>query len=381
MDLTKRSGVEGGGGYGSVENWAYHRPTDPYYSQFADTSHLVGWNKRAFVGWDTPNYHKRRRNGELLPMTPWYQYKATGSASGSYSITTVDTTATPDQYADWYSVGTEWVPSESWALDEEHICIHIPDKYDQYVQEAAAKIYSQGHDTLTCLAELTQLKSLFEVIAKRLIKRKLPKKLKEVTGDWLATRYGLRPLIYDIESLNEAIKNLNDGRTRYSEKAGSTTSYSYLDEVTDSKSCYSLVHRFTDKVKVGLRGSVVADVDVPEFQFNPLQTGWELIPFSFVFDWFVNVGKTLAAVSLLSLDMDYVASKGYRIDVTREYSVYITDTWGIYHAGTVDVTGTCTGYIEVRTPCRIPILPHFIVKLNSLKILDLIALLLQQIRR
>lgn len=186
--------------------------------------------------------------------------------------------------------------------------------------------------------------------------------------------------MYDIESLNEAIRNLNDKRTRYSKRAGTTYSFTNSDEWTTNHSSFIRQHTLIDEVTIGIRGSVVADIEISKFQLNPLQTGWEIIPFSFVIDWFVNVGKTLSAWSFLATQTDYTAAAGYIVEVEREYQFEIESGLSNFISGHSYMQGSCYQSQTRRTPCSIPKLPHLILKLNSFKILDLLALIIQRWR-
>lgn len=339
-------------------------------------SPIVSVNNSEFVGWNVPNFHKRKRAGELLPMTPWDQFFENGSATGYIDVVTTD----GHTFQRFWSVG-KYVPEAKWRLTTDEVLNYLPGQSAQaQLIEAAAKIYSNGHDTLTFLAEFASVKDLFIKTAKKLIKMDFPRNWKALSGNWLATRYGWRTLLYDLSDLNKALRSLDEKRTRYSECAGRTYSDTYEYGEDESWSLGTLTRTWNDKVTVGIRGSVVADITVPKFQFNPLQTGWELIPFSFVIDWFVNVGKAIAAWSFLSLQTDYVAAYGWKVEIERNYSKVIGVTNQNYSSGAVNVSGSSTIKIEKRIPSRIPLLPRFNLKLDMMKIIDLIMLVLQRTR-
>lgn len=336
-------------------------------------------NSYSIQGFNVKNFHKRMRRGQLLPQTPYDLVRITGSTYGTYDFSNA---SSPHQH--YYTTNGKFVNQTAWMVDEDDVASYVPlDAQEYLVQEAAARIYSSGHDTLTFLAELTDVKHMFTNVAKMLLKGKLPRlnTLKGVSSEWLSYRYGWRTLIYDIKSLNDAIIGLNAGRQRYSEAARTHTRFT--DSGGTSGSFYGLgtkIQSWTDVCEIRLVGSVTADIDVPQFQFNPLQTGWELIPFSFVLDWFVGVGKTLSAWSFLSLNKAYSASYGYHISLTRRYDMYVTNWVGAY-SGTNTQKGTCTVEVKKRVPCRIPLLPQYRLRLDTMKILDLLGLVVQRTRR
>jgi hypothetical protein len=128
-----------------------------------------------------------------------------------------------------------------------------------------------------------------------------------------------------------------------------------------------------------LSGAVTADIEVPQFQFNPLQTGWELIPFSFVVDWFLSIGKTLSAMSFLYYQTNYSASYGLQVKVNRTFSLEDEITNPAV-SGDRWQTGWSITEMKRRIPCELPYLPHIRFRLDGFKVLDLLALIAQRRR-
>lgn len=328
---------------------------------------------RTMVGYTIPHFHSRLRKGELLPQTPFWKFSTDGSSSAVYDLKYwAGTPGTGNQYIAMdsnFNYFSDWVPlvTELEAL--------MPPATTKFVQQAAAAIYSSGHDTLTFLAELSSVKTMFMNLGYRLLKMKLPKNARDLANDWLEGRYGWRTFVYDIKSLNEALQNLNAHRDRYRQRKG----YKSTETVTRTYATGSAPvsnHVITDKITTGIRGTVIADIEVPQFQFNPIQTGWELIPYSFVVDWFVSVGKALSAASFLAYASKYSASYGQYVEVVRTYSMRFVPTSTI--VGTWSQDAVCTAKLERRTPCSVPLVPHFTLNLNPYKILDLVGMVVQR---
>lgn len=338
-----------------------------------------------FVGWNVADFHARVKRGELMPHTPFYRYSSEGETDGEYGVSSHSTGDCPKS-SFWFA-DNSYCPSIAWQLHEDELRAYAPEQTYQYVQEAAAKIYSSGHDTLTCLAELVQLKHLFIGAAKTLLMVNLPKggfkTLKRVSSEWLAGRYGWRTLLYDIEDIRKAVDKLQTGetRTRFSEKAGTTTYHSTINTWYEEKAHFTLLHTQEDEVEIGLRGAVTADAQIAMFSFNPLVTGWEIIPFSFVLDWFLTVGKAIQAASFLAFQSSYSASWGYRVKMKRTYYCEIDSTKPSYCGGLCEQDGWSEAELEERIPCSVPTTPHLTVKLNTAKVFDLMALVLQRYRR
>lgn len=337
-----------------------------------------------YCGWAIPNFHRRVRRGELMPHTPWQKTTWSGSTTGMYDIWSANSTS------HWWAP-EGWLEFSDWALTKGEVWQHAPNAYDKYVNEAAAKIYSSGFDALTFLAELSSLRGMFTNIASKIrrfdfsyLKRRggFSTKLKDISNDWLESRYGWRLLLRDIDDLSQLIANFNiSNRTRYSERVGNSYSYTNLNVNTIEKAHYYLDQVIRDEVNVSLRGSVTADIEVPRLQFNPIVTAYELIPLSFVLDWFYTVGKSLQAASFLAKQSKYSASKGFRLEVRRNFTSEIGETKSTYSSGAHSQYGESLVVVEVRQPCPVHLTPHSTLNLNSFKVADLLGLFVQRTPR
>jgi hypothetical protein len=324
-------------------------------------------------GWDLPNYHERMRRGELLPMTEWSKFSTIGSCNSQYYVK--KTTAT-DVY--------EWISSDNqrafigWVTSPGDLYTHAPELDYYYAQAAAAKIMGNSHDTLTFIAELADVKRMFASTIKNLLKMKPPTNWgRTLSENWLQYRYGWRTLVYDLQSLHDACKNLNLERTRYSEKSGARTTSSWTDVNYEYGSTGTVEITKTTELELGVRGCVVADITLPTFSFNPVVTAWELVPYSFIIDWLISVGKALSAASFLSTAQDYSASIGYIVKHTYHFQRSWIDKAANY-SGTVEQSSVVQSELRYRRPCNIPIFPRLKLRLDIAKIFDLTALLMQQ---
>lgn len=345
-----------------------------------------------YTGFNIPHFHTRVKDGELLPFTPFDQFTFSGGWLGSkYDYRTYDGYTAQHYYCalNEANFDTSWLITEDEMREIAYDCMS-----NSYVQTAAARIYTKGFDALTWLAELKDVKRLWESVAtklayiklpkgqaaKKLAKRTLKKDLKNVSSEWLSYRYGWRQLIKDITGLYTAIRALNQVRHRYSERAGATQT-SEVVETKDTEWLYvTLADTVTTGITTSVRGHVAADIEIPEFQFDVLQTGWEIIPFSFVVDWFVNVGKTLSAISLTVQASKYAASKGVRIDIVRLFDRVIKTTKQYYVSGDIYQHAKAQATLEIRTPCRVQKFPHLTLNIDGLKVLDLVGLIVQRFK-
>lgn len=145
---------------------------------------------------------------------------------------------------------------------------------------------------------------LFKAIRKfdaNAIKRQL--KPKEIEEAYMQFRYALRPLIYDVMDLTAALNKKRAANVRQ-------TSRGYAIDFEEGAEVFTgpyplpgwcIVEDYTLNwsYKVSARAGVLCDVDVTsDTTFgltDVLEAGWEVLPFSFIADWFANIGETIAA--------------------------------------------------------------------------------------
>lgn len=336
----------------------------------------TGWE---FEGWDVPNFNKRVAAGELLPHTPFKRITYRDDqelAAMEYKRYALNGVLA------YHVEPLIWQDGEaSWQLTpEEYYITGDPEDWDYLVQQAAANIYSKGHDTLTFIAELGKTQRMLLGISKRLYDLTKGKSWKKVADLWLEGRYGWRTLIYDLQDLQEVIEEFDRTRSRYSERAGVSSS-----EITEASSNaygdgFCTWNRdIVIETRISKRGAVTADIIPPRFGTNPITTTWELIPFSFVVDWLLTVGKSLEAMSFQFLASDHVASLGYKLTTTETWFEYDVEWFNAY--GTFQRRSTSTRVVSERIPTTIPLSPQLNLRLDEWKVLDLLALTVQQLKR
>lgn len=355
-----------------VINCVYSKIAGPGTHGPISYADFVSQNHDGFVeGFDLPNYHRRKREGELLPMTPYTKYERDTAYRGSYTITASSGsvwTWSPHWHVSGAQVTEEEVDNELSGLDAQY-----------YVQAAAAKLYSSGWDGLTFAAELNRTISMFRGIVKRaayVIARG------KADNAWLEGRYGWRVLMYDIQDFIKLVNAVDDGRKRYSERAGYTirnTSVTNNVEDPATASIDSWNRKVTTQWVIGTRGSIVADIEPPKIQVNPITTAWELLTLSFVVDWLVNIGQWLASLSFLTFSHEYTAAQGFKVECYRSLElVDVVDAAN--YSNTVTCYGDCIARKFVRVPTTVPTIPLTRLRLDAFKVLDLVALLRQALK-
>lgn len=121
---------------------------------------------------------------------------------------------------------------------------------------------------------------------------------KDAAGRWLELQYGWQPIINDIAGAYAYIMENHEKLMTYSVSAN-------FKEAVPKHTIFS--SRNGDLLEAegsrGFRTKVHYLIDLPALRessrlglLNPLQVGWDLIPFSFVVDWFVPVANMLEAL-------------------------------------------------------------------------------------
>lgn len=347
------------------------------------------YQKYSHYGFNTPNFYGRLRNGDLLPFTAWVQKEWTCSAFMSWSGGRLGGT----QSTVGNAIGTSDALGDITSPNNVR-SFFSPGAFDTqpYVDAAAAKIYSSGWDTGTFLAELGKTFHMFRRVggnlANLLKEWSTVKKTTKVTLDaWLEGRYGWRILVYDIIDISKALNSLSQAsRTRSKDRSGHSFSYTNYVTIPD----FHWLHAWhtvvlEDSYDVSLRGSVVADLSPPKFRFNVITTAWEVIPFSFVIDWFFSIGSWLESLSFLMFSSNHTAAGGITIRATRKLSshsyVFLNDDGYGPWSGSFEMRVEGEGSWTTRSPLSVSNFPHFRVALDGFKVLDLIALVRQLLWR
>jgi hypothetical protein len=182
-------------------------------------------------------------------------------------------------------------------------------------------------------------------------------------------------LWFDIVDFQKAIKSLDEERKRFSQRVGYTDTSTNTTSVTFYEdTVQKFAGTITDNWSVSVRGSVVADVEPPKFQFNPVLTGWEVIRFSFIIDWFIGVGTWLESLSFLAIQSQYVAAGGIKVSLVRDVTHQLS--WKPPFTGNLSCDNSVsTAVYTVRTPQSLPLRPFANVNLDVPKVIDLMAII------
>lgn len=369
----------------NVVNYSINRMYDSnpgVWNHYTTQSAVKSYDYRRTEGYDTPNFHARVKKGEIIPMTPFYQVSFEESVGSAFQL------SHKISNGEWFRLNSDgsgpvnsFSGSSPWRLsvDQTWITDMINEYYSEsFVQSAAAKIYSSGWDGLTFLAELHKTAALFKNLVGRWTEAVANNRFERL---YLESRYGWRLLKFDIEEINSLLKNLDEKRTRFRESVGTTLVHTEVATAPIVSSVIDGVHTITTDYHVGLRGTVVADIRPPKVAFNPLTTTWELIRYSFIIDWVIDVGQALEALSFLVLASDYTAAAGIDILAERTTNLGPYSIKSTHDIAEYSFDAFAKAQVTKRLPTSVSINPLKKLNLDALKVADLVALFVQSFLR
>jgi len=319
---------------------------------------VAAWNSKETWGQSIPHFHRKIRNGDLLPHTDFRQvtihepdyktrnFKIVRTSNGTWvELTNHDPIINAFVTVPYHAADTSGASAE--------------------MQRAAANIYSQGFDALTFGAELHKTRGMVETFIERFRRLSTNKgrlrSAKELYRLWLEGRYGWRQLAFDGQDLYDAVYELDTKRKIWQERSG----FSYWDEDTIVSSGHSSTNHYSYTITTvyrtqhSIRGSVTALMDISRFSANPVTTAWELIPLSFVVDWVYSVGNAINASSLVLFSNGIASSVGHRSETTVDQTFKYTADAGYYFeyddASSSYFRGGCVE--EVRSPLGLSLTP------------------------
>jgi len=333
---------------------------------------------RASNGGETPHFYRQLRSGALLPVNSWFQQEIrTISCTGSSQFThpnggnpVLHTVSRP---AYWGAAGL----NPFFVTTEEMDAVLDHSLKEYVVQSAVAKITSAAHDTLTSVAEFRKTVQMFRGIAPRILRLLSSTSPRDWASAWAEGRYGWRPLLFDLQDLQKAVERFNSTNDFF--RARSEQKRSWTDIHTQDgghSGALSWTYVRKRKWEVSYRGFAFTNVKPPSFGFNPVKTAWELLPWSFVIDWFINIGLWIDVISASYLDAPYSSGLGTSVKCT-----IITTIEGAQPVSPM-TSGSCTGTVVAecsqirRDPWTPSLLPQLNVRLDGYKVTDLLSFLL-----
>jgi hypothetical protein len=203
--------------------------------------------------------------------------------------------------------------------------------------------------------------------------------VKAAADAWLAWRYGWRNLGMDIRDIYEFLRNPHRDfvvRGRSFDTSASSSS----EIVTSSWGDVEFEHTHSMKDDLSYSATAYARFDTKTLNSlqDPFVTAWELVPYSFVADWFVNVGDVLRAWQVKRTCHDLNVAFGTRREVSVTTSTRVTG--GTHRSQSGSGSATENYLLKSRYPGYVPsLVPSINVDLTSKRILDAASLCAKRI--
>lgn len=312
----------------------------------------------------TPSYKKRSNDGEII-ISPMHRTKDTFTCNmtgyeHSLKSSAMPAPGTDGAIADAFSSLLCWklgpLPTREGSDYSPPNLVPALVRSNSYTLAATAALgdwKSASVQSMVFLAELRKtvdtlrnpIKALTQEIARGRKKGwSFKGSLRGASGEYLTWFYGIRSLMFDIEGAQEAIKAMNSckretGRAKVEETYTTQVVQDLHNGSALINSTYSTktVHKFT--VRAGLVGDVTGDVGSSRgfgYRLSDIPgTLWELTPWSFVFDWGINLGDwidSLFADTATGVKGQWLTTID-EVTVTRKVlSCSVAPTWSISQA-------------------------------------------------
>jgi hypothetical protein len=353
----------------------------------------------------TPNFKSLIARGQIINNPMALSKYSFVSSPGSYQASGYKTNSPTDLFtfvtdvplsAPFGATSLSWAPLDIELQDwESNRQIALAKAWANVDMSSVQALASLGElpETLHWMASL--VKRMISIIraftAKRLLLeaskvfRNGTSVLNEMSELWLEFRYAIRPLVYDAQQVIEAWNAHLAKSDRFTARGYNRVA---LETTTDvfhvDSTIVSRVSTFEANFRAGVLYTVDANINDISANWGldqPLESVWELIPFSFIVDWFFNVGDVLAAQTA-NPHLTPLASW-----VTEELTTTVTDTLVGFDAVVSPSTWTVTSsswtsgtavakqiYKRRLASPYVSKLPRIDINLDPTKLLDLVAI-------
>jgi len=127
--------------------------------------------------------------------------------------------------------------------------------------------------------------------------------VKAVSQAWLTYRYGVRPIVFDVRNLIEAATSKPNLRFTAIGKSYASSSYNESQVNTTAFGSMDVQIDLARKVRDDYVCGIVCEIPNPFFGYvnhwgidDIASTVWELVPYSFVIDWFSGIGRLISSI-------------------------------------------------------------------------------------
>lgn len=142
-------------------------------------------------------------------------------------------------------------------------------------------------------------KGRFESAARRFGVNPRPSKLseKDISGRWLELQYGWLPMLSDIYEASKAYESISNGPRK--SRIQVNINRKQQGDASCASSIYTCKGMNTDSARIIYEMSEQISTPRSLGLTDPLSVAWELIPYSFVVDWFIPIGDYLENLNVI----------------------------------------------------------------------------------
>ncbi len=205
---------------------------------------------------------------------------------------------------------------------------------------------------------------------------------KDISGAWLELQYGWKPLVQDVIGAAEQLAQARVVEERVGSTATRTKTHVSVQPLTGNYTGYcTTTTKVTVKYKVKFfvradAGAMLSKVGLT----NLPALGWELLPFSFVVDWFWSIGPLINVMDATQ-GIEFVSGSRTQVVETTAVTVYDGFSPLSYVDGFVQASSTQRNVEISRTALTdfpSPSLPPIKNPLSKGHLLNALALIWQQ---
>lgn len=218
------------------------------------------------------------------------------------------------------------------------------------------------------------------------------------TQNWLLYRYGIMPVVYQIQDLLKALDKQSKEFHRFKKSKSLEVPLDFKEQFSmPTTNIPAIDPQLTKHVHLNFKGEFrgwvkdqysMEQLFYKTWGFNPLTTAWELTTLSFVVDWLVHVGDFITALEapctsqrvvmlsfkgIADVNVDFTAEE-FLADTQYPRAVFIDKNSRVVH------TTSCYFRVKIDSPGEFLVIPVEL-QLNWKRALDAVALSWPQIRK
>lgn len=331
----------------------------------------------------TPGYHRRSAKGEVF-FSPMQSVRDTISVGNGTGYRCHSPTVPADVwevngnlfpfYVAFFGGSYSSAPSAGWIPSVMHV-IDPNDIADAVTEVSTSVLSERGRSKQNLFESMAELDKSLGMLSQCLsncekILHRTPfrKKIDAAANAYLLYRYGMRPLVQDISGIMDSL-HVKTRVIRESTRAHVTlsgvhsesrdTDVGVIRNAVNLSVSDELVIRATSYDEYSIDKAFAAGISLKGL----LTTPWELVPFSFVADWFSNVGDVIGAYAPTPGFTQLGSCVSLNRTLTCTYSAGITTSLNSGYVLDRGVSGSLS-VTRVEKSRQALAAPHLVVRSN-----------------